>query len=241
MNANRLTEIKVSPSLYTEWLERFGGFPAEEACGFVYGKIRKQTAYVSSFAWVANVSEHPTRSFRMSPSDIMIHLGGGTTGNDRRAEASEDPVLLGLFHSHPRTPALPSHEDVSAFRLWPELPSFWIVSLERSVPQTAVYAWEEPLESGSGASPGPSESSVSANKAVTTVDTGQIRIVSPSVKEWRTDRIEPVEATTPFDQSDKTTSLSRLRVGPGRPPRSVAARAWDSRLLRKIPLYIEAP
>ncbi|MFS0837616.1 M67 family metallopeptidase [Paenibacillus sp. 1P03SA] len=214
MNVKRLTEIKVSPSLYAEWLERFGKFPGEEACGFVYGKIRRQTAYVSSFVWVPNVSERPSRSFRMSPSDIMIHLGGGKAGNDRRAEASEAPVLLGLFHSHPRTPATPSLEDISAFRLWPEVASFWIVSLERPVPRIAVYAWEEPQESGNGASPVPSGTSVPAGKAAA----GQIAIGSPSGTGWP-DRIEQREARIPSDGTDQTPSLSTLRT---------------------IPLYVEA-
>lgn len=240
MNAKRLAEIKVSPSLYTEWLERIGGFPGEEACGFVYGTISEQTAYVSSFVWVPNVSPRPSRSFRMSPADIMFHLGGGIAGSGRPAEASAGPVLLGLFHSHPRTSATPSKEDISAFRLWPELPSFWIVSLERTDPQTAVYAWEETQENG--ASLGPSQSAVSAGKALTTKDTEQTVIASPSDTD-ETGRIEQREGTTlsDIDPADQASSLSKLRVGPDRPTRSVAARARDSRTLGRIPLYIEAP
>ncbi|WP_405079727.1 Mov34/MPN/PAD-1 family protein [Paenibacillus chitinolyticus] len=209
INAKRLTEINISLTLYTEWLAGFGSFPDEEACGFVYGRIRRETAYVSSFVWVPNVSACPTRSFRISPSDIMRHLGGGQAPSDRPACSSlEGPVLLGLFHSHPRTPASPSCEDISVLRLWPELPSFWIVSLERSVPETAVYARAEPQESALG----PSESADSAYKTVTTEDTGQTGSVGPSDTDTRTDRTLRRAVSAPSsNRSDPMKSLSSLR------------------------------
>ncbi|MEY9092776.1 Mov34/MPN/PAD-1 family protein [Paenibacillus sp. RC84] len=214
INAKRLTEINVSRSLYTEWLARFSSFQDEEACGFVYGRIRKETAYVSSFVWVPNVSTCPTRSFRISPSDIMHHLGGGKAPSERPARSSlTGPVLLGLFHSHPRTAASPSCEDISVLRLWPELPSFWIVSLKRSVPETAVYAWGEPQESG--AALGPSESADSADKALTTEDTEQPGSVDPSDRDTRTDRTSQRAASAPLsNRPNQVTSLTRLRKIP---------------------------
>ncbi|MBV6714340.1 Mov34/MPN/PAD-1 family protein [Paenibacillus chitinolyticus] len=214
INAKRLTEINVSLSLYTEWLARFSSFQDEEACGFVYGRIRKETAYVSSFVWVPNVSACPTRSFRISPSDIMHHLGGGKAPRDRPARSSlAGPVLLGLFHSHPRTAALPSCEDISVLRLWPELPSFWIVSLVRSAPETAVYAWAEPQESG--AALGPSESEDSAGNAVKTEDTGQPGPVGPSETYTRTDRTSQRTVSAPSSNgSYQVKSLPRLRKIP---------------------------
>ncbi|WP_217560061.1 Mov34/MPN/PAD-1 family protein [Paenibacillus sp. GbtcB18] len=215
INAKRLTEIKVSPSLYTEWLARFSGFPDEETCGFVYGRIRKETAYVSSFVWVPNVSACPARSFRIAPSDIMRHLGGGQARNDRPARVSlADPVLLGMFHSHPRTAASPSCEDISVLRLWPGLPSFWIVSLERSVPETAVYAWAEPQESH--AAPEPSESTdLPADNAVTTEDMGQPGSVGPSGTDTLTDRtsLHAVSASS-SKRPNQAKSLSKLRKLP---------------------------
>ncbi|MGX4584385.1 Mov34/MPN/PAD-1 family protein [Paenibacillus chitinolyticus] len=214
INAKRLTEIKVSPSLYSEWLTRFSSFPDEEACGFVYGTIWKETAYVSSFVWVPNVSACPARSFRIAPSDIMRHLGGGQARNDRHSRSSlAGPVLLGLFHSHPRTAASPSCEDISALRLWPELPSFWILSLERSVPETAIYAWAEPQKSP--AALGPSESTDSADKAVTTEDTGQPVSVGPSDTDTLTDRTSQHAVSTPSSRRpNQAKSLSKLRKIP---------------------------
>ncbi|QAV17998.1 hypothetical protein PC41400_10090 [Paenibacillus chitinolyticus] len=214
INAKRLTEIKVSLSLYTEWLARFSSFPDEETCGFVYGRIRNETAYVSSFVWVPNVSACPARSFRISPSDIMRHLGGGQARNDRPARSSlAAPVLLGLFHSHPRTAASPSSEDISALRLWPELPSFWIVSLERCVPETEVYAWAEPQDSP--AALGPSESADSADKIVTTEDTGQPGSVGPSTTDTLTDRTSLRAVSAPSsNRPNQAKSLSKLRKIP---------------------------
>ncbi|GKS09048.1 hypothetical protein YDYSY3_00480 [Paenibacillus chitinolyticus] len=200
--------------MYSEWLARFNSFPDEEACGFVYGRIRKETAYVSSFVWVPNVSACPARSFRIAPSDIMRHLGGGQARNDRPARSSlAGPVLLGLFHSHPRTAASPSCEDISALRLWPELPSFWIVSLERSVPETAVYAWAEPQESPGAL--GPSESTDSADKAVTTEDTGQPVSVGPSDTDTLTERTMQHAVSAPSSKRpNQAKNLSKLRKIP---------------------------
>ena len=46
---------------------------------------------------------------------------------------------LGIYHSHPRTPPVPSRRDVLGFH-YPGV-SYWIVSLEGEEPRVGCYRW----------------------------------------------------------------------------------------------------
>jgi proteasome lid subunit RPN8/RPN11 len=46
--------------------------------------------------------------------------------------------LLGIFHSHPQSPPVPSHSDLQTS--WHTLPTYWIVSLQNAAaPTLRIY------------------------------------------------------------------------------------------------------
>ncbi|MDX1479077.1 MAG: M67 family metallopeptidase [Saprospiraceae bacterium] len=85
------------------WLEE--AYP-HEACGFLTGRLEGATRIVEQIIPVANRStENLRRRFVIDPLDYL------------RAEQQADAagrVLLGVFHSHPDHPAVPSEHDLAS-------------------------------------------------------------------------------------------------------------------------------
>ena len=90
-------------ALMERWLEQH--YP-EEACGFLVGKETSERRVIEA-AWPAkNISsENRKRRFIVDPVDYL-HA-------EKRA-AREGLLLLGIFHSHPDHPAVPSEHDLVA-------------------------------------------------------------------------------------------------------------------------------
>nr|WP_235918051.1 M67 family metallopeptidase [Paenibacillus lutrae] len=133
--------IRVNRAIYKTWINHFKNYLPEEACGFIYGYWDEGEAIVSSFVWVPNVADNPEHSFQMGPADIMRLLEDSAP--ESGASISRNPnkaFIIGMFHSHPGPP-VPSTEDLDGIRLWPQLPTYWIVSCTAGIePDIAVYA-----------------------------------------------------------------------------------------------------
>ncbi|BAU22613.1 hypothetical protein THC_0213 [Caldimicrobium thiodismutans] len=87
-------------------IERWGRtcYP-EEACALLIGKREDHTFKIVKIKPVENVwpvKEERKRRYQIDPKDFLI--------TEREAEASGFEVL-GIFHSHPHYPALPSSFD----------------------------------------------------------------------------------------------------------------------------------
>lgn len=86
-----------------EWLTRF--YP-EEACGFLLGHEKDGTRVITDAWTAANVSnENRKRRFIVDPIDYL---------KAEKKAASEGLSLLGIYHSHPDHPAIPSEHDLAA-------------------------------------------------------------------------------------------------------------------------------
>ena len=96
--------IKFSLAAQTTMLTDAGnGFP-DEVCGFLYGKENEEgTRHISEAKEVINAKEgDKRRRFEISPKDYM----------QAEKYAIEKAVdLLGVYHSHPNHPAIPSEHD----------------------------------------------------------------------------------------------------------------------------------
>lgn len=91
----RVTQLLVEDALNT--------FP-DECCGFLFGREEHDGTRLVLDALVVDNSREgdKTRRFEISPQDYMA------------AEAhalDHDWTLLGIYHSHPRHPAIPSETD----------------------------------------------------------------------------------------------------------------------------------
>jgi proteasome lid subunit RPN8/RPN11 len=99
-----------------------------EACGFVWGSAHSSFIQVEAFKPVPNCAVNPSVQFSMDPAFMIPLLMS-------RSENGLD--IVGILHSHPTTPAIPSQEDLLS--LWHKIPSHWIVSLQHPTACIAAY------------------------------------------------------------------------------------------------------
>lgn len=115
------------------------GLP-RECCGILTGRTGPGYVQVEGFQRLRNTAAVPETGFAFDPAEWVETL--------YRYSGSEEPLeMVGLFHSHPAAPALPSAADKET--LW-ELPLHLIVSLQYSkMPILRCYlprtgrSWEE--------------------------------------------------------------------------------------------------
>ena len=85
------------------YLDGENAFP-NEACGFFYGEEKEGIRYIHEAIPVLNAKEgDQRRRFEISPLDYLKA--------ERYAEES-NTTLLGVYHSHPQHPAIPSEHDL---------------------------------------------------------------------------------------------------------------------------------
>jgi proteasome lid subunit RPN8/RPN11 len=84
-------------------------FP-DECCGFLFGIEKRDERLITDILIVNNVKEgDKKRRFEISPKDYMKA--------EQYAEKN-NLQLLGVFHSHPNHPAVPSEHDRAAAQPW---------------------------------------------------------------------------------------------------------------------------
>lgn len=96
-----------------------------ECCGLLTGR----DARVERAVPMVNAAASATR-FEVAPADLFRFF--------RRLRRSEQ-TLLGIYHSHPASPAVPSPADVREFH-YPEA-HCWIVSLAQEPPSVRCWRW----------------------------------------------------------------------------------------------------
>lgn len=109
--------VHLESELYMQLLQFSLQKTPEEACGLILGELSSSTGVLlaSSFVPMRNCSTTPRTHFELSPVEMIPFLTN-----------SQNPVI-GLFHSHPAAPAIPSAADLQT--LWHAIPSHWILSL----------------------------------------------------------------------------------------------------------------
>ena len=92
-------EQKPLDEMYQDALQSF----PDECCGFFFGKELENERIVTNILVVNNSKEgDKTRRFEISPKDYL---------NAERFADENDLPLLGVYHSHPNHPAIPSEQD----------------------------------------------------------------------------------------------------------------------------------
>ncbi|WJH34517.1 M67 family metallopeptidase [Paenibacillus sp. CC-CFT747] len=103
----------------------------QEACGLLLGSPNGGDVHVSAAEPLRNLSRDPRRHFLADPEAWIAFL---------YADRTEARSLVGLYHSHPTEPAVPSARDADS--LW-TFPAYWIVSLRnRDTPEVKGYRLE---------------------------------------------------------------------------------------------------
>ena len=102
-----LIEAQAKNSMYEDATKAF----PDECCGFMYGSENEECNRVVSIALpVHNASlENKRRRFEISPKDYL---------KAENYALEHDLQLLGIYHSHPDHPAIPSEHDRIAAQPW---------------------------------------------------------------------------------------------------------------------------
>lgn len=85
--------------LVNQMLHQAQTSPDTEVCGLIAAKDGRPTRFIP----VTNVAGQPDRLFSMAPKQQIDAL---------RRMREEGEELFGIFHSHPRSPAVPSDRDL---------------------------------------------------------------------------------------------------------------------------------
>ena len=100
LEPDRLTRLVLPTQVEAAFTEYAKAHPAHEVCGLIggIGEVAR------SFYRVVNTSPEPATSYEMDPRGQLEAM---------RLMRSRREQLLGIFHSHPRSDALPSARDVA--------------------------------------------------------------------------------------------------------------------------------
>jgi proteasome lid subunit RPN8/RPN11 len=125
----RLKRIDLPAALYDRLVDDARASPEDEICGLLAGNGEACSAVYP----VKNISPTPRIAFYMDPQsqiDAMFAM--------RRSGAA----MLGIYHSHPTTPAVPSARDIAG-AAYPGV-AYLIISLtDRARPEVAAFVFDD--------------------------------------------------------------------------------------------------
>jgi len=120
--------IEISIAIRQEIVEAALSAHPQEACGILIGASTAGAFSVSEMRVAANLSPTPLVHYFIAPADL---LAAERRGKELRRE------VIGYWHSHPYSPAIPSARDLAeAWELY--------VYLIYSVSEGSLRAWQIP-------------------------------------------------------------------------------------------------
>lgn len=114
-------------ALYQHILQHAQNSDGLEVCGL----LAEDQSGVCSVYRIPNISEEPKNSFYMDPSAQIAAL---------RTMRQESEQLCGIYHSHPRSEAIPSDRD-QRMAAYPGT-AYLIVSLLQTEPEMKAYLFD---------------------------------------------------------------------------------------------------
>jgi len=125
----RLARIDLPLGLYDRLVDDARASPEDEICGLLAGKGETCSAIYP----VKNISPTSQITFYMDPQsqiDAMVSM--------RRS----GETMLGIYHSHPTTPAIPSARD-TAGATYPGVAYLIISLIDRTRPDIAAFVFDD--------------------------------------------------------------------------------------------------
>jgi proteasome lid subunit RPN8/RPN11 len=103
-----------------------------ECCGLLLGRFRAEGKFVSETYPISNAREESAKRnrFLITPEELM---------HGERYARGKDLEVVGFYHSHPDSPAVPSQYDLE--HAWPTY-SYIIVSTTADA-ATDLFSWEQ--------------------------------------------------------------------------------------------------
>ncbi|QOS78149.1 M67 family metallopeptidase [Paenibacillus sp. JNUCC31] len=100
----------------------FASLPME-ACGVVLGEAAAGGIRISRFQPIRNVAPDPLHHFSLEDAEWIRCV-------------FNEPQLIGLFHSHPRTAPVPSIEDLRSLPMFAGLLQAYLIGSPKLTPET---------------------------------------------------------------------------------------------------------
>ena len=121
----RLTKITIPKGLYARLIDDAKSSPALEICGLLAGREQ----FCSTMYPIKNISPTPETTFYMDPPSQFSTM---------TAMRQSDEEMVGIYHSHPTTPAIPSPRDIAG-AAYADI-AYLIVSLQkRANPKVSAF------------------------------------------------------------------------------------------------------
>lgn len=120
-------EARISAALLRQLIDGCQSALPEEACGVLIGERHADYIAIRELAFVPNASAEPDRTFAFEPGAWIAAAYAARTS--RRC-------IVGLFHSHPAHPPIPSRSDLQG---WDGCGTYWIVGLAASPADIRAY------------------------------------------------------------------------------------------------------
>lgn len=119
--------IRLTEDLFHYLIVYSQGVLPQEACGVILGHHDEEDVlHATTFLPLPNIAEQPAREFIIDPLDMLPYLKPGPS------------ALIGIFHSHPSAPPIPSYQDMQT--MWHNIASHWIMSLQSpTAPELLIY------------------------------------------------------------------------------------------------------
>ncbi|WP_261301875.1 M67 family metallopeptidase [Paenibacillus andongensis] len=121
--------VYINAELYNDLISHSFKQLPEEACGFILGgqaHNKNEELHASTFIPFRNIASTPWNRFEINPIEMLPYLMD-----------NNNPVI-GLFHSHPTAPPVPSEQDLQT--LWHSIPTYWILSTQQPQhPELQLY------------------------------------------------------------------------------------------------------
>lgn len=104
----------------------------EEACGLLGAETGPDGRRLTYTYRARNVAEEPTVRFEVHPQDLLQVF-----------EIEQKGWELGIYHSHPRSPAYPSATDVGHAQRWPGIYHLILSLRHPNAPEVNAYRIED--------------------------------------------------------------------------------------------------
>jgi proteasome lid subunit RPN8/RPN11 len=127
-----MEKIAITREAYEHLLSICRQAMPHEACGVLAGTSASQgePSIVTSILPITNIHHEPTRSFSFHPGEWI------STYYDMQKNRQ---TLVGFFHSHPTSSAVPSKQDLLGFPASDRQISYWIISVGNTVQPYRLY------------------------------------------------------------------------------------------------------
>lgn len=131
---SEIISIHLNSGLLSDLLTACRASLPSEACGIIYGEVKNNIAYPSTFKQIRNVADEPKRAFVFDPAEWVALCCEAEAHGYR---------IIGIFHSHPHGIGTPSRQDLLGWIPWG---TYWIIHFSGTEEGLSIYRLSQDAE-----------------------------------------------------------------------------------------------